>query len=158
MASDTAGIPSRLRIRIHGRGWYSVGVKALTWFCGLSLIAALVWPVSARAEDAWLGRDKALHFGFSTALAAGGYAGSTFLVNEPWQRAAAGAGFGMALGIGKEVYDATGHGDPSWRDLTWDLIGCTLGAGVSMLIDYALRSSRDDRPQTYAAGVLLRWQ
>ena len=39
------------------------------------LVAALVlcFAAEARAEDEWWGRDKALHFGVSGALAAGGY-------------------------------------------------------------------------------------
>jgi putative lipoprotein len=78
------------------------------------------------------------------------------LVDEPWQRAALGGGFGFSLGIAKEIYDATGRGDPSWRDLTWDLIGCGLGVGVALLIDYALRSPPRQEPAALERALTVR--
>jgi len=95
-----------------------------------------------QAQDSWLGIDKGKHFGASAVLATGGYAGSMLVVEEPWQRAAIGGGFALTLGVAKEIYDATGQGNPSLRDLTWDLVGCVFGAGVSLLIDHALRPPR----------------
>ena len=38
--------------------------------------------------------------------------------------AAAGA---LLVGVGKELWDATGAGDPSWRDLAWDGLGVLVG-------------------------------
>ena len=102
--------------------------------------AVLGQTARAQAQDPWLGTDKGKHFGVSAVLATGGYAASLLIVEEPWQRAAIGGSFAFALGIGKEIYDATGHGDPSARDLTWDLIGCALGVGTAVLVDYAFRA------------------
>jgi putative lipoprotein len=72
-----------------------------------------------------------------------------------WQRAALGGGFALTLGVAKELYDATGQGNPSLRDLTWDVIGCVFGAGVSLLVDYALRapSARQPRAQPARPGA-----
>ena len=108
--------------------------------CAACCMTTLHGRARARADDdPWLGPDKALHFGVSTALASGGYAASALVLDPPWQRALVAAGFTLSLGAGKELYDATGHGDPSWRDFTWDVIGCAVGVGVSLLIDLALR-------------------
>jgi putative lipoprotein len=106
---------------------------ALALFCSIS--------GSARAQDPWFGIDKAKHFSASAVFAGGGYAASILIVEAPWQRAVIGGNFAFALGIAKEIYDATGHGDPSFRDLTWDLIGCAVGVGIALLLDYGFRSS-----------------
>jgi uncharacterized protein YfiM (DUF2279 family) len=45
----------------------------------------------------------------------------------------------MGAGIGKEVYDLSGRGQASWRDLTWDAVGVATGLGVALLLDLALR-------------------
>lgn len=111
--------------------------------CGLWIVCALLacaGRAHAQSDDPWLGTDKGKHFGVSAVLATGGYAASLLIVEEPSQRAAIGGGFAFALGVGKELYDATGRGDPSARDLTWDLIGCAVGVGTAMLIDYAFRA------------------
>lgn len=124
-----------------------------TWCCALAFACLGSGHASAYAQDKWLGADKGKHFGASAVAAAGGYAAAMWVVDEPWQRAALGGGFGFALGIAKEVYDATGRGDPSWRDLTWDLIGCGFAVGVSALLDYALRAPPKGEPaQTRRAG------
>lgn len=107
----------------------------------------------AHAQDRWLGSDKAAHFGASAVLASGGYAAATLIVEEPWQRAAVGGGFSLTLGVAKELYDATGRGDPSLRDLTWDVIGCAFGVGMSLLIDYALRPPDEPAPVPLRAAA-----
>jgi len=38
-------------------------------------------------------------------------------------RLAVGGGFAFSLGVAKELWDLSGHGDASWRDLTWDAVG-----------------------------------
>jgi putative lipoprotein len=99
---------------------------------------ALGRPARAAEPDPWWGKDKALHFSLSIGLGSGGYAGSALLAPERWQRAAAGAGFSLTLGAGKELFDLAGHGDPSWRDFSWDVAGTALGVGVAYLLDLAL--------------------
>ena len=107
--------------------------------------ASSAYPAAARADgDRWFGPDKALHFGVSSGLAAGSYAGAAFWLDPPWQRAAVAVGFTLSLGVAKEVYDATTHGDASLRDLTWDAIGCAVTVGLAYLIDNALRNPRSD--------------
>jgi putative lipoprotein len=115
----------------------------------LAVVVTLLGPLAAQADDTdrWLGPDKALHFGVSTGLAAGSYAGASLFLDQRWQRATAAAGFTLSLGAAKELYDATGHGDPSLRDFTWDMLGCAVGVGVSLLIDLLL--SPAPKPQQH---------
>jgi putative lipoprotein len=125
--------------------------------CFVVLACLLAGGGRARAEDLWLGPDKGLHFGASAVLAAGGYAGSMWIVREPFERAALGAGVGLAFGIGKELYDATGRGDPSWRDLAWDVIGCAFGVGVSLLLDHTFREPMTPQMRGRALSVIATW-
>lgn len=118
-----------------------------TVWCWAFVVACWALGCAPVRADPWLGTDKGKHFGASAVLATGGYAASMLVVEEPWQRAALGGGFALTLGVAKELYDATGQGDPSLRDLTWDVIGCVFGAGVSVLVDYALRSPPARQPR-----------
>ncbi|HEX5660247.1 MAG TPA: hypothetical protein VFX59_23795 [Polyangiales bacterium] len=106
----------------------------------LSLFLVLCLAAPAHADD-WWGRDKSLHFGISIVLGAGGYAGSAPLVRPRWARAAIGGGFAVGVGGAKELWDIR-HGDPSWRDFTWDVAGSAVGVTVSSLLDLALTSPR----------------
>lgn len=126
----------------------------------LSLFAALHGPARARADadDPWLGRDKALHAGLSAGIAAGGYALSVPLVRPRPARAACGIALSLTLGAAKELYDLAGHGDPSARDFTWDVVGALTGAGVATLIDFAVqrvraRLARRRGPQPAPSGT-----
>jgi putative lipoprotein len=93
------------------------------------------WAWAADA-DPWFGRDKALHFSFSAAIAIGGY-GVASVVTDNWRwRLLSGGASGLAAGVGKEALDASGSGDASWRDLTWDVIGSATGLGLAFLIDW----------------------
>jgi len=107
--------------------------------CVASLTAA---PPSARATEAadpWFGRDKALHFAATATIATAGYGGAALVTDSRTARVVAGASLAMAVGIGKELWDLAGHGDPSWKDLTWDAIGTTTGLltarGIDWLVD-----------------------
>jgi putative lipoprotein len=121
-------------------------------------LAVLLVTGSARAEDAWWGRDKALHFGVSALVAGGGYAASTLLVEPRWQRFGIGASAALTLGAAKELYDATGHGDASYRDLAWDAAGALVGASFGLLVDLALdtEESSSDRAAS-GSGIVIRW-
>ena len=115
--------------------------------------AVLLAPVAARAEpDPWLGRDKALHFSASAVIAGAGYGGASLLTDDRRWRLAAGAGLAIAAGAGKEIADANGHGDPSWRDFTWDLIGAATGLGIAWLIDRWVTAPRRAPLGAGAAG------
>jgi putative lipoprotein len=96
----------------------------------------------AHAEDAWLGRDKVLHFGVSVAIAGAGYgASSVWLERRAW-RFVAGSSLALSVGAAKEIWDATGHGDPSRRDFTWDVLGAVVGASLALGLDFAIARPR----------------
>jgi putative lipoprotein len=99
------------------------------------IVAVLAAPRAARADDDWLGPDKALHFGASAAIASGGYAIGSIWIEPIWKRATLGAGLALTAGAAKEAWDATGRGDASWKDATWDVLGTAVGVALSILID-----------------------
>lgn len=123
----------------------------------LRLVIALVAMSSAAAAeepDPWWGRDKALHFGVSAGLAAGGYAASTLVLDERWQRATAGASFALSLGAAKELYDAQGHGHASAKDFTWDVAGAAVGTALALVVDLIL-APRASPPRGCRDAALL---
>jgi putative lipoprotein len=113
---------------------------------------------SASDADPWFGPDKALHFSLSVALAAGGYAASSAFLDTRGERALAGGTFSLTLGAGKELWDLSGHGDPSWRDFTWDVLGTAVGVALAAGID-ALAQPKQDRPalRAGAQGLVLHF-
>jgi putative lipoprotein len=92
----------------------------------------------AADPDPWFGPDKALHFEAAGSLAIVGYAGTSMMSTSRPLRAAAGAALGVGAGAAKELWDLDGHGDPSWRDLTWDLVGAATGVLVAAAFDWAV--------------------
>jgi uncharacterized protein YfiM (DUF2279 family) len=109
---------------------------AVTIALALGLQAA---PARAQDADPWLGRDKALHFSASASIAIVGY-GGTALVNEDRRvRAGVGAGLALGAGIGKELWDLGGGGDPSTRDLVWDVVGTATGVLIAWTVDWLFR-------------------
>ncbi len=104
--------------------------------CGLvayTLVTAA--PARAQAPDRWLGRDKALHFGVSAALAGGGYAATAALTPAERPRLWVGGGVALGAGVVKEIADRYTGGTPSWRDLGWDALGTATGLAVAWLLD-----------------------
>jgi putative lipoprotein len=95
-------------------------------------------PARAQDPDPWFGRDKALHFAASAVLASGGYGGTALVTDDVRLRLGVGGGVALAAGVAKELWDLSGHGDPSWRDLTWDLVGTATGLAVAVAIDWAI--------------------
>jgi uncharacterized protein YfiM (DUF2279 family) len=98
-------------------------------------LMCLVARASAAETDPWWGQDKALHFSGCLMLAGDGYATASVLSKRDSTRLLAGFGLAVAAGASKEAYDKTGAGDPSWRDLTWDVVGGATGVAISWLID-----------------------
>ncbi len=90
-------------------------------------------------------------------LAAGGYGASALLLEPRWQRAVAGGTFSLALGGGKELYDLSGHGDPSLKDFTWDVVGTAVGLGVALLVDAALSSDSPKPAPSRTARMAIRF-
>jgi len=108
----------------------------------VSLTTMLAGPRAAHAEsanaDPWFGRDKLIHFAASGSLAVIGYANASMLTEDRPVRVGAGAALAVGAGVAKELWDLDGHGDASWRDLSWDLIGATTGLLVSVAVDWAV--------------------
>jgi len=108
----------------------------------LSLTTTWAVPRIARAEsanaDPWFGRDKLLHFAASGSLAVVGYANASMLTESRPVRVGAGAALAVGAGVAKELWDLDGHGDPSWRDLSWDLLGAATGLLISVGVDWAV--------------------
>lgn len=108
-----------------------LGVAALTVVCTLS---------SAARADEWVSGDKALHFTASALIAGGSYGISApFFQHSRVPPLLIGAGAGVLAGVGKELYDATGRGDPSAKDLVWDGFGVTAGLAIAFGIDLLIR-------------------
>jgi putative lipoprotein len=123
----------------------------------LVLAAVALFAVSeARAQqpdaDPWFGRDKALHFAASASIAVVVYAGASFQTESRPKRAAVAASVALAAGLAKETWDLSGHGDASWRDLTWDVIGTTTGVLLAYAIDWAVGRLRGPSPSPAPAG------
>ena len=104
---------------------------------GIAIAAFLAarQPAQAADPDPWFGRDKAMHFSVSLALAGIGYADSTALTKRTSIRVVSGAAFALSAGIAKELADRYDGGDASWRDLTWDAVGTATGTLVAWLVD-----------------------
>jgi len=66
------------------------------------------------------------------------YAGTSLVTDDRPTRIVAAATVALAAGVLKEVWDLTGHGDASWRDLTWDVVGTTTGVLLAYGIDWAI--------------------
>ena len=113
----------------------------------LTVALSLAAARPARAGDDWLGRDKGLHAAASAVIAAGAYGASAPWIESRRGRAAVGASVALAAGLAKEAWDAAGHGDPSLKDLTWDVIGTAAGVGVALLVDTLIhRRARASAP------------
>jgi uncharacterized protein YfiM (DUF2279 family) len=100
----------------------------------LLLLALMVGPQAAFAEDKWLGADKAKHFGAGAGIAAGGYVAAVPITADRRWRIALGTGAGLGAAAGKELYDRR-RGSPSWRDFTWSAAGTAAGVLVAWVID-----------------------
>jgi putative lipoprotein len=96
----------------------------------------------AQESDPWFGRDKALHFTVSASLAVVAYAGASLKTDDRRTRVAAAITFALGAGLLKEAWDLTGHGDASWRDLTWDVVGTTTGVLFAYAFDWAMSRLR----------------
>ncbi len=111
-------------------------------------LLTLAVPKAARASDPdpWFGRDKALHFGVSGAIAAGGYAAGAALFDARGHALLFGGGVALAAGVGKEVLDAAGFGDPSFKDLAWDIAGTAVGLALAWSVDALVRGVDAEHP------------
>ncbi len=110
-------------------------------FLATSLIAAsLAASLPVRADppaDPFFGADKAKHFSVSAAIAASTYGLSALVFERRQERVVLGATIALSAGYSKEVLDAVGFGDPSWKDFVWDIFGTGVGVGVAFALDAA---------------------
>ncbi len=91
---------------------------------------------TARADpDPWFGPDKATHFALSSGLAIFGYSAAATFSDSPKVRLVYGASVALLAGIGKELWDTSGNGTASLKDLTWDVLGAAVGVAVCWAID-----------------------
>lgn len=106
------------------------------------LILLLCSTVAAAQQDPdpWFAPDKALHFSFSAGIAGLGYGGAALFTEDRNLRIAFGAGLALTAGVGKELLDLAGLGQPSWKDLVWDLAGTATGVLISWLVDLLVTS------------------
>lgn len=106
------------------------------------LILLLCSRVAAAQQDPdpWFAPDKALHFSFSAGIAGLGYGGAALFTEDRNVRLAVGAGLALTAGVTKELLDLAGLGQPSWKDLAWDLAGTATGVLLSWLLDLLVTS------------------
>ena len=117
-------------------------MRAALVLAGVALSLTLA-PATARSQqadqpDPWFGRDKALHFAASASLAMVAYGGASLAIDDRPTRIVVAASFALGAGLLKEAWDLGGHGDASWRDLTWDVVGTTTGVLLAYAIDWAI--------------------
>ncbi len=98
-------------------------------------LTLLAGSAHAADPDPWVGPDKAFHFSASAAAAMAGYGASATFLETPRARLVYGASVSLAAGIGKELWDASGNGHPSWKDLAWDVAGLAVGLAICWLLD-----------------------
>jgi uncharacterized protein YfiM (DUF2279 family) len=99
------------------------------------LLAVLLGtPAAARAQDRWLGADKAKHFGAGAGIAAGGYAVAVPVTRTRRWRVVLGATAGLGVAAGKELRDRS-RGTSSWRDFSWAAAGTATGVLLAWTID-----------------------
>ena len=88
-----------------------------------AFVALLALVASMAHADAWTGKDKGLHI-------AAGYAASA-VATQALDSKFAGFAFGTAVGLLKEMRDATGRGQVSAKDFFVTAAGAALGSYTS---------------------------
>lgn len=116
--------------------------------CGLLLVSP---RAGLAAPDPWFGPDKRLHLAASAGIAFGGDALGERYLDSELGGLAVGAGLALGAGAAKEGWDALGHGDPSWRDFTWDVIGAAVGLGLAVGVRALFTALFDPTPAETAA-------
>lgn len=128
-----------------------MGLRGRQRFVAISSIAATLTasPFCAAADpdpDPWLGPDKLLHFGASALIAAGGYGVGKATIGGYAGPAILGSSLALAAGATKEILDLAGLGHPSWRDVTWDVIGTAAATGLCLTIDALVHRGASSEP------------
>jgi uncharacterized protein YfiM (DUF2279 family) len=127
-----------LDVNERSKARFSAGVGLVLLVLLVLLLHLLARPCRASDRDdadPWWGKDKTLHFSASALLAVDGYAAASLVSNREDVRAGAGALLALTAGAAKEVCDRYAGGNPSLRDLTWDVVGAATGTALSWLVD-----------------------
>ena len=119
---------------------------ALIGLVAMTVMGAGGAAVHAGEGDPWFGRDKAYHFSASAVIAAGGYGVTRSFTDDRPTCLAVGGALALTAGVGKELYDLSGRGDPSLRDLTWDVLGTATGLLLTWAVDRFWISAPRTRP------------
>lgn len=91
---------------------------------------------AATPQDAWWGRDKALHLAVSAALGATATQAALMAGDSAPRAQAQALGLVLVVGAGKEAYDQSAGGSGwSWRDMAWNLLGGLLGSTLARAVD-----------------------
>ena len=99
---------------------------------GCALLALAGCATAPAARDPWFGQDKFKHFGISAGIAGAAAAIGANNGLEDGEAFVPALGLTLALGAGKEAYDAgVKKTFWSWRDLTWGLLGGLAGCGLA---------------------------
>lgn len=84
------------------------------------LATALIAATASANADEWTGADKTKHVVAGAAVSS--------IVTSVTKNELHGFLAGVAVGVGKELYDAHGSGHPSMKDLAWTVAGSYMGA------------------------------
>ena len=117
---------------------------AVLAFVGASSVATT--GQAAESDDPWLGQDKVIHYSVSAGIAGAGYVAGALIFDNRAHALGIGAAAATLAGVGKELADLGGYGDPSWKDLAWDGLGMVTGLAVAWGIDLLIRGVSGDRP------------
>jgi putative lipoprotein len=125
---------------------------------GAALLGAALGPLSARvrADDAFFGADKSLHFSISAAAALTcELALDSFELPAPLHYPLALA-LPLGLGFGKELFDYARGGQASRADLTWDILGVATGLLVAFVLEKWLIGP-SDAPALAGRAAISSW-
>jgi putative lipoprotein len=104
-----------------------------------SLLIPVVLMLSSSAwaqdRDPWFATDKYLHFSVSAGIASAGYGAAALVTDSPKKRVYSSWVLGLTAGLSREIWKLAAHGDPSYRDLTWDIVGTATGTVLTYLFD-----------------------
>ena len=130
---------------VDGAGRAPYGLRMAKWFktagwrraaLGWALLNLAGCATAPVAQDPWFGQDKFKHFGISAVVAGVATVVGEHNGLEDGEAFAPAIGLTLALGAGKETYDArVKRTFWSWRDLTWGLMGGLAGYGLGQMAE-----------------------
>jgi putative lipoprotein len=124
----------------------------------LALAVAVAVAAPSPASAQLLRRDDRLHLGLSSLIAFGAYGVVALFDEREPLRVGVGAAVALAAGIAKELWDLSGRGDPSWRDLAFDVVGTGIGLLAGWLLGVLVRHVRGpDHPEPAPTPLTLRF-